>query len=102
MLPHSMWWLLADAGCTFRLTALATKDTITAPIRTWLGAPFALDGAKLGGPRWWLFELSTCPWCISVWIAAGAVTLTALTPSVWQYPAMALALSGAAGFLAER
>lgn len=101
-MPHSFWWLVVDAGCVFRLTALLTRDTITQPVRSWLGRPFELGGAKLQGGRWWLFELATCPWCISVWIAAATVTFTVLAPAVWQYVAFAACLSAAAGVLSER
>jgi hypothetical protein len=100
--PHSLWWLAVDAGCVYRLTILATKDIITEPFRRRLGRPFTALSSARSGVRWWLFELANCPWCVSVWAAAGVVTLTATAASVWQYAAAAFALSGITGFLAER
>lgn len=90
MLTHSFWWLIVDALAVFRLTHLVVDDTITQPIRTRL----------LNGPAWML-PLATCSWCISFWIAGGAVALTCFYPAGWQYPAAVLALSGVAGILAE-
>lgn len=81
----------------YRLAILITKDTITASLRG------ALSGAKdttIKRPT--LAEFITCPWCVSIWLAAGVVALTRLEPTVWQYAAMGLALSGVTGFLAER
>jgi Protein of unknown function (DUF1360) len=88
MLTHSLWWLVCDALAVYRLAQLVGSDTITQPIR------------DASSERMTLFL--TCPWCVSIWIAAAVVALTALVPSAWQYAALALALSGVTGFLAER
>lgn len=87
-MTHSIWWLIVDALAVYRLAQLVGKDAITQPIR---------DAAS---ERTTLFL--TCPWCVGLWIAAGVVVLTRFAPSAWQYAALALALSGVAGFLAER
>jgi hypothetical protein len=111
---HSLWWLLVDALAIYRLTRLVTVDTLTDPARKRL-----LDAAKRiafdvatsnmnrptpvttnGYGRLW--ELVTCPWCISVWIAVPVVALTRLAPVVWQYPALTLALAAVAGIVSER
>jgi Protein of unknown function (DUF1360) len=104
MLPHSLWWLVCDAGATFRLTLLVTRDKITEPFREWLSRPWAGMTPKqdYAGFRWWLFTLVTCSWCMSVWWAAVVVAMTRLEPTVWQYPALGLAIAGAAGVVAER
>lgn len=81
-------WLAVNAMAVYRLTVLIGRDSITQPIR---------DRAS---ERMTLFL--TCPWCTSIWIAGGVVVLTRFYPTEWRYPAVALALSGAAGFLAER
>lgn len=91
MLTHSFWWLTCDALAVYRLAVLVTKDEITAPARDAI--------LKRSEPA---FLFITCPWCVSIWLAALAVALTRLVPAVWQYAALGLALSGAAGFLAER
>ncbi len=106
-MTHSFWFLSCDAMATYRLAILASKDKITEParerLRTRAYTPQAnpRDGGRAAASRW-TFELVSCPWCIGVWIAAGVVALTALAPDIWQYLALWLALSGAAGFLAER
>jgi hypothetical protein len=88
--------LVLDALATYRLTRLVTDDTITEPIRHWLGGwdPAVL---RVSRPRTW--DFITCPWCTSVWIGAGVVALTALWPVEWAYGAAALAFSAVAGFL---
>jgi hypothetical protein len=87
----SWWFLVVDALATYRLAVLLVNDGITQPLRDWV----------IARDRLWLTELSTCIWCLSIWIGAGVVALTRFIPGAWQYAAMALALSGAAGFLAE-
>lgn len=87
-MTHSFWWLTVDALAVYRLAQLVGKDTITQPIR----------GAS--SERTTLFL--TCPWCVGIWLAIAVVVLTALVPGAWQYAALALALSGVTGFLAER
>jgi hypothetical protein len=111
-MTHSFWWLTCDVLAVYRLTLLIVKDTITEPIRRRL-----LDFAKVTAsteatamqmerPLWTnrygrAYELMTCVWCMSVWVAIVVVLLTKFAPSVWQYPCFGLALAGAAGFLAE-
>ena len=91
MLTHSFWWLIVDALAVYRLVQLIGRDAITARGR---------DVVQKRSQAAFLFI--TCPWCVGLWIAAGAVALTRFVPSAWQYAALALALSGIAGFLAER
>ena len=100
----------------YRLAVLITKDTITEPLREKLRArvydqgertisderPLKMRDYTVKSKLAWLFELVTCPWCVSIYMAAVVVALTKLLPGVWQYPAMGLALSAAAGFLADR
>lgn len=103
-MTRSIWWLIVDSLATYRLTMLVVKDTITEPLRMWLGKPWSYGGtqASYSGVRWRTFQLTGCPWCISIWLAGGVVALTRLAPGVWQYAGMALALSALAGYLAER
>lgn len=112
-MTHSAWWLVVDALAVYRLTRLVVRDSITERAREWvrLMAYIGVDeqtGALLGwsGPGGaaarWTFQLVSCSWCMSVWLGAIVVALTATVPGVWQYPGMALALSAIAGYLAER
>jgi hypothetical protein len=117
-MTHSAWWAFCDALACYRLAILVTRDTITEPAREWLRRRAHPDPPPEDFPghermlfdfqlhtiaRWrWLFDLVSCVWCVSIWAAAAIVALTKFTPGVWQYPAMGLALSAAAGFLTER
>jgi hypothetical protein len=90
-----MWTIILSALATYRLTILATRDRITEPIRSRLS--FGRTGKAIR-PRVEYFV--TCPWCVSMWIAAAVVAMA--TWHWWIYPASALAFSAVAGFLAER
>jgi hypothetical protein len=87
------WWLIVDALAVYRLVRLVQRDTITNRPRAWLNDRYA------GG---WLMELTICPWCLSVWIAAAVCTATYFIPTVWSWFAAPLALSAAAGWLSDR
>jgi hypothetical protein len=68
-------WLLVAlmALTTWRATRFVTEDDFP-PVR------WARDRILGHGPEW-LGELVTCPWCASVWLAAGVVAATdALVP----------------------
>jgi len=73
-------------GSVARLTRLASEDTITQPIRDVLlfnrqqrKAMQAGHDAPAPKRRWasrlrvWVHGLVTCPWCVSIWLAAGVV-----------------------------
>ena len=66
--------MLAAAAIAARITRLATKDTITAPIRQWIGDRSAV---------WETFV--SCAWCIGWWITAATyATVYLLWPgSMW-------------------
>jgi hypothetical protein len=100
-------WLTIDALAVYRLTRLVTTDTLTSPLRMRL---LAAGRDKMGNSRPGplrayarnLFDLVTCAWCSSMWIAGTVVLLTVYVPSYWKYAAYVLALSAVAGFLSER
>lgn len=104
-MSHSLWWLAVNALAVYRLSILVSKDKITKPLRRrvrYRGYEEKFNGTFERGldgrrARAWrsINELVICPWCLSVWFGGGAVALSATVPSVWQYPALALALSGA-------
>lgn len=85
-------WLLVDALAVSRLARLITKDLICHPIRMWFKRHLGDKG----------YDFIQCPWCTGMWISAGTVALTRFIPTVWVYPAVMLAFSMTAGFLAER
>lgn len=116
--------LIVDLLAAYRLTRLATTDTFP-PIlaaRAWLlrrypdentqfGDSEVVDGQTETGVRvvplslgWWiaerphwLGELITCPWCASMWLAAGVVLVRDF--AAWRWIALVLAFSAVAGLL---
>lgn len=113
MIHGSVLWLLVDGLACFRLTRLIAVDGISEKVRKRLldrartvafnyatahkNAPTPHDSNVYGT----LWELVSCSWCVSMWIAIPAVTLTKLIPGVWQYPAMLLAVAAIAGLFSE-
>lgn len=65
---------------TARLTRLATGDTLTEPLRTFLDTRAQLrpndDGTARLAPAPWRFLAAVlrCHWCSSIWISAGTST----------------------------
>ena len=86
-------YLLAFA----RFVVLLTQDTITA------GPRDRLASALVERKRTKLAFLVLCPWCISVWLAIPAAPIIYAYGHHWWLfvPALALALSAAAGALAR-
>lgn len=86
--------LVVDSLAVYRLTRLAITDTFP-PVRR---ARFAIL------QRWpedsWQVELGTCPWCLSVWIAAGVLLVR--RSRAWRALALVLAGSAVAGALSEK
>lgn len=80
-----------------RLTVLLTMDMITARPRD-----AAVTALKERGHDM-LAYLLLCPWCVSIWLAIPAAPIIyAYGNSPWLFvPALALALSAAAGALAR-
>lgn len=115
---HSFLLFVIYALCIFRLTRLGTEDTITAPLREWLrGKSFGelverdnVTGnviSRTPAPKpkslWsWAWTLGTCPWCLSMWIAAIVVTIAYFNGSWFQYVCVPFAFSAVAGVLSER
>lgn len=86
------FWLVLNGLAVYRLTRIATIDTVSDGWRSWLTEHF----------RGSAVELLLCGWCLSVWIAAGAVLFTWLFPAVWFWIALALAVSAIAGVALDR
>jgi hypothetical protein len=110
-------WLdfVVDALAVYRLTRLATKDTVTEAARErWIETAYETERnvrrPMYDGPRPWhttlendddppkLAYLITCPFCVSVYVAVAAVAARTLVPGVWRPVARAAAL-GAVGAL---
>lgn len=93
-MPHTWWFLVLDALATYRLTRLLVHDTVFA----WLRDAEVRVGEWLLAPG----DLLHCDWCVSVWMAALVVGLTAAWPHLWLYAAAGLAFSAVTGILSER
>lgn len=112
--------LLVDALATYRLTRLATADTIfhgprdgivrwayqregrgriMAPCPNVPGAWAEVAMADDDPPK--LATLVTCRWCMGVWVAAGVVLARQLYPRRWGPVADTMALAAAGALLAN-
>lgn len=87
--------LLVDVLAGHRLTRLVTEDVITAPAREKIFKKYPPTEDR------WSYAL-TCPWCTSMWLGLGIAVFRKFFPEVWNPVAEALAISSAAGLIAER
>lgn len=108
--------VLITLGAAARLTRLVTRDTITHPVRRAVlynraqraalrreepvPAPARPRAAQI---RAWLYQLVTCDWCTSVWVAAA---VTALAWACGPHPALVaigslLSISYVIGWLSD-
>lgn len=87
--------LLVTALAVARLTRIATTDAVFDRPRGWF--------IRRVGPESMAAYLVVCTWCMSMWIAAPAAWAAwAYGDTPWfQVPAVALALSYAAGLTAR-
>jgi hypothetical protein len=112
--------LLVDALAVHRLTRLVTEDVITRPLRARI-IRWAYDRRPYGilvsevdrSHAYWdarprgddeapkLAALLTCPWCVSVYVAAGALAVRQLAPGLWRAASYGLALSSSAALIAN-
>ena len=86
-----------DALAVYRLTRLITTDTLFSEARDELHRRLAARGyvgAKVS-------EGLDCDWCVSIWVAAGALTARAVWPRGWRALSWVLATSAAAGLVAH-
>lgn len=84
--------LAVGALAVHRLTRLVAVDEVTAPLRA------SVSGRN---PEGRLAYLLSCPWCVSVYVAAGWAALTVAAPPVAAGAGAALAWSSVTGLLAS-
>ena len=77
---HVMWVTVLLSAFTFRLTRFLILDSLIAVPRVWVHT--LILGKNPKGWRDKLHELVTCSYCISWWIALGAVWVADLVGSV--------------------
>jgi hypothetical protein len=82
--------LVLGALAVHRLTRLVTDDTITEHLREPI--------VERGG---WPGYFTTCPWCVSMWVAGGWLLLRTAAPRTARALGTVLASSSVAGLLAS-
>lgn len=115
------WYaLVLNLLAVHRLTRLATKDTVTQPVRERMirRAYWGRDGNRMPTVNDWptawqdqaeddgpaapkMAVLLICRWCSSWYIGVTVAVLTWAVWDVWQWPALALALSTGGTLLAR-
>ena len=68
---------VALGAVTYRVTRFILLDTLFADTRTKLKLALIGKGPSTSVFRTKLYDLMSCPYCMSVWVAAGAVALSA-------------------------
>jgi len=86
---------LLALGATLRLTRFLTKDYLAGPIRAAV--------LRRTGPDSHATYLSTCPWCLSIWIGTGTTTAAwwAGNSPWFQVPALVLTVSYLTGLAGQ-
>jgi len=87
--------LLVDTAAVYRLTKLVIEDEILADIREKVWEKYPPETTKIG-------YLTTCPWCVSIWMAGLVFALRKLNPELATYISSALAASAATGIAYTR
>lgn len=78
----------------FRLTRILTTDVILEGLRERIWKKYSPE-TKLG-------YLFTCNWCMSIWVAAFLIGLTALLPTVAYVVSLVLSISALVGLVATK
>jgi hypothetical protein len=91
--------LATGALAVHRLTRLVIEDEVTSPVRARIRRWAEGTAEREAHPA--VSYLLTCPWCVSVYVAAGWAALLAAAPAVAAPAGAALAWSSAAGLLSS-
>lgn len=84
----------------YRATKLIIDDEITQELREKAFA--ALDARPQTVLTRKLSYFLTCPWCVSIWVAAALLTLKLFSPATYEYFASILAFSAITGLIDSR
>lgn len=87
--------LIVDGLAVFRLVRLIIADRLADRPRKWLTRRSLVRRGVLA-------YFLTCPWCVSIWVAAGVLAGRLLVPAVWAPIAVGLALSALVAVLMAR
>lgn len=91
--------LAVGALAVHRLTRLAVEDEITRPVRERITR--WAEGTAERKAHFQIAYLTTCPWCVSAYVAAGWAALIATAPGVATVAGAGLAWSSVSGLLAS-
>ena len=81
-----------DAIAVWRIVRFVQRDSLIEKQREWVINNWGGGYLRLG-------ELLQCPWCLSIWVAAGVVITRRLAPRLWGMIARGLAFSAGAGVI---
>ena len=79
------------ALAVYRTTRLVVADELTHPGRVWVNR----RSKTLG-------YLVTCPWCMSIWVAAAFAVAWRYAPALTAWVGVVLAWSAVSGLLSEK
>lgn len=79
----------------YRMARLVSMDTITEPVRRWVGRQASSQN------KGWMFlaELLLCPYCVGLWV--GFLLSTLIASSFTEWLLLSLAIAGGQSFLEE-
>lgn len=83
---------MTDLLAVWRIVRFIQRDSLIETQREWVINNWGGGHLRLG-------ELLQCPWCLSIWVAAGVVAARRLAPRVWGMVARGLAFSAGAGVI---
>lgn len=79
---------------TYRLTKLVNEDYLLKDLRQKVWAKYPKN-TKIG-------YLFTCPWCMSIWMAAGLLLIKQVSPKFYDELCLLLTASAVTGLMHER
>lgn len=91
----SLFNLVVDVAAVYRLTKLVIDDEILADIREKVWEKYPPETTKIG-------YLTTCPWCVSIWMGGLVFALRKVNPELATYISSTLAASAATGIAYTR
>lgn len=107
--------LVVIALASHRLQRIATKDTLSDPLRAWVWAKAYIEGAEWnedGTPKivvrskdWrWAWFFIECPHCVGWWTSLATFAVWFFAPWSWLWHPMiaAVAVAGMQSFVSSR
>ena len=86
---------IVDALAVHRLTKLVIDDKITEDLRNKVYEKYGEPADSK------ISYLTTCPWCVSMYLGLGVVVARTVAPKAWRPLSYALAFSSFTGWIEE-